>query len=76
MILQSAKFKIRLTEKPVIMVKVEGKPDAMKDWGCFIVGKKYRVYAVYDDSQHPTAFLLADETRTFIWISTNICRRA
>jgi hypothetical protein len=77
MILPCVRFKVRLTEKPVIIVKDEktGK-DEPRDWGHFVVGKKYEVLSLYDDGQHPTAVLLADETREFRWISINICRRA
>lgn len=70
------KFNVRLTEKPVITIAAEGKPSVTKDWGRFILGKKYLVYALYDDGQHPTGFLLADEDRAFFWISMGICRRA
>lgn len=39
--------------------------------GKFKIGKRYRVYGIYDSSNGYTDFLVADNDGVFIWVNTN-----
>jgi hypothetical protein len=58
-------FKAKMTALPAIIdEKTKGKTAI----GSFTVGRKYRIYAVYDNGQF-TDFLVADDAKEFHWIN-------
>lgn len=66
----SANFKVRLVELP----KVKDAKGDLKNLGHFTLGRKYRVYAIYEAAEKFTDFLIADDKREFIWLNMWICR--
>ena len=70
MILQSA-FKANLVAHPEVE---DEKTKEKRKIGKFTVGKKYKVYAVFDDGKGFTDFLVADNDGFFFWINMSVFR--
>lgn len=73
MILQITRsfFKAKLIALP--KTKDKEKKDA--PIGKFTVGKKYKVYSVFDTGKGFTDFLVADDSGIFRWINISIFRK-
>ena len=71
MILQTTNFKARLTNQPKIK---DEKTQKGIEVGKFTIGKKYRVYSVFDSGQGFTDFLVADDRGIFRWINISVFR--
>lgn len=71
MILEKALFGARLAEHPEIK---DEKTKEKKRIGKFTVGKKYKVYAIFDNGSDFTDFLVADDEAVFHWIGMHVFR--
>jgi len=70
MILPKSNFKARLTEIPEV---VDQNTKEKVRIGRFTIGKKYRIYAVFDNGQF-CDFLTADDAKEFHWINIKAFR--
>ncbi len=71
MILTITHFKVKLIAVPKTFDEKEKKSFKV---GKFTVGKKYRVYSIFDSGKGFTDFLVADNEGIFRWINTSIFR--
>lgn len=72
MIAIKASFKARLVIQPEI-TNTETKET--KPIGNFIVGRRYKIYAVFDSGGGYTDFLVADpKTHQFMWLNMSVFR--
>ena len=72
MIALKASFKACLVIQPEI---TDAKTKETKPIGNFIVGKRYKVYAVADFNTGYTDFLVADpKTHQFMWLNMSVFR--
>ncbi len=63
-------FKARLVELPE---KVDGNTKEKVTVGRFTVGRRYKIYSIYDNGQF-TDFLVADDAGIFRWINAQSFR--
>ena len=73
MILPTANFKARLIEIP--KAKKDKDSDELVELRSFTVGKRYRVYGIYDSGNGYTDFLVADNDGLFRWVNLSVFRR-
>jgi len=71
MLSQKTNFKAVLINYPEI---IDEKTNEKKKIGVFTIGKKYKVFAVYDDGSGYTDFLVADNDGIFHWLNMSIFR--
>lgn len=71
MILQTTNFKAKLIAVPKTFDEKEKRHFEV---GKFTVGKRYRVYSVFDSGKGFTDFFVADDEGVFRWINTSIFR--
>jgi len=64
-------FKARLIGRPEI---TDDKTKKKIQFGKFTVGRKYKVYDVFDNGQGYTDFLVADDEGVFCWINMIVFR--
>jgi len=70
MILQKTGFKAKLIACPET---VDEKTKEKKKLGIFTIGKKYRVYSIFDNGKF-TDFLIADDEGVYYWIKMEVFR--
>ena len=70
MILPITKFKVKL----IAMPRYKDKDGKFKEIETVKVGKKYRVYSIYDNGQGFTDFLIADDEGIFRWVNISVFR--
>ena len=64
-------FKAKLIGRPEV---IDDKTKESKEIGVFTIGKRYRVYDVFDNGRGFTDFLVADDQGVFYWINMSVFR--
>ncbi len=71
MVAITRRFKVRLVSLP----KAPGKDGGAIDKGKFRIGRRYRVYGLYDNDQGILDFLLFDDKGEAVWVNASSCRK-